>query len=57
MVVPNSETVLWNNTETLLKGVDYNIDYNIGTITFLSPRAKDPTAEITVSCDNYSMVV
>ena len=30
MVVPNSETVLYNNSEVLIKGIDYTIDYNIG---------------------------
>ena len=56
MVVPNSETVLYNNSEVLIKGIDYTIDYNIGAITWLSERAKDPTANITVSCDNYELI-
>ncbi len=36
------------NGKTLAKGKDYNIDYDIGQINFLSPEATDPTAELKI---------
>ena len=57
MVVPNSETVLYNNSEILIKGIDYTIDYNIGSITWMSIRAKDPTADITVSGSGITQII
>ena len=47
-IIPGSETVLIN-TEKMEKGRDYNIDYDRGTIKFLTPLAEDPGADIKVN--------
>ncbi len=36
------------NGKTLEENVDYTVDYDFGTVTFLSSEAKDPTAEIEI---------
>ncbi len=46
-VLEGSETVKLNG-EKLIKGTDYLINYQIGEISFISDRAKDPNANITV---------
>ncbi len=36
------------NGRTIEENVDYTVDYDFGTITFLTQEAKDPTAEIEI---------
>jgi hypothetical protein len=44
-----TEKLVLNKNITLLPNVDYEVLYETGQITLLSPRAKDPNAEIDVS--------
>jgi hypothetical protein len=46
-IIEGSETVTLNG-KTLVKGRDYNIDYDNGQINFLSQEATDPTAELKI---------
>jgi cell surface protein SprA len=46
-VIDGSEVVTLNG-KTLVKGSDYNIDYDNGQINFLSQEATDPTAELKI---------
>lgn len=46
-VIEGSEVVKLNG-RTLQRNKDYNIIYEVGTITFLTDEALDPTAEISV---------
>ena len=53
MIVENSEIVILNAEIELVKGVDYNIDYSSGTISFISELATQDGALITVTyCSN-----
>ena len=56
MIIENSETVLLNGSTRLIKGSDYSIDYFSGNLTLLSPRAIDPSAEITITYDQNELV-
>jgi cell surface protein SprA len=46
-ILDGSEVVKLNG-QVLTRGVDYNINYEFGEISFLSEAAHDPNAEITV---------
>ncbi len=46
-VIEGSETVYLNGTK-LERGKDYQIDYTLGQITFLTDEALDPTSEVKV---------
>lgn len=46
-VVPGSEVVTIDG-QKMTKGVDYEIDYDMGWIKFLNPQAENPNAEIKV---------
>ena len=48
MIVEGSEDVKLNGI-SLIKDVDYTIDYFSGTINFITPGATDPTADIEVT--------
>lgn len=43
-----SEVLTLNGSTILERGVDYDVTYSTGTIYLLSPRAKDPDADIQV---------
>ncbi len=55
MIVEGSEQVTLNG-RTLVKNVDYTIDYFSGTLNFLIPDALDPTANIQVSYEENELV-
>ncbi|MEW5700802.1 MAG: cell surface protein SprA [Candidatus Zixiibacteriota bacterium] len=46
-ILEGSEVVTYNNTR-LNRGSDYDIDYNIGEITFLRDEVLDATANVTI---------
>ena len=46
-ILDGSEVVTYNNTR-LNRGTDYEIDYDIGEVTFLRDEVLDPTATVTV---------
>jgi len=47
-ILEESETVTLNQ-QRMIRGVDYNIDYEIGQITFLNDRViNDPNADLTI---------
>ena len=46
-IIEGSEVVTLNG-KSLVKGKDYNIDYDNGQISFLSAEATDPTAELKI---------
>jgi cell surface protein SprA len=50
-IIEGSEVVKFGDGTILQRGVDYNINYNIGQITFLSQRATNPAANVTVDFD------
>ncbi|MEO7424945.1 MAG: cell surface protein SprA, partial [Fibrobacteria bacterium] len=45
----DTEKLVLNGSTVLVRGVDYEVLYETGQITLLSPRAKDPNADIDVS--------
>ena len=50
-IIENSEVVIYNGRQ-LTRGVDYNIDYESGTIVILNDEIlKDPNAQIKVTYD------
>jgi len=51
MILPGSVTVKINN-KTLTENVDYLVDYDFGTVTFLTPEGKDPDADIQIDYEN-----
>ncbi len=57
VILDGSETVKLNS-ETLIKGTDYIIDYNTGRLSFISDRARDPNANIRIDYERqpYFMV-
>jgi len=46
-ILEESETVTLSG-QRLIRGVDYQIDYEMGQITFLTDRALDPNADLTI---------
>jgi len=48
-IIDGSEVVKLQDGTILKKGVDYNINYDIGQITFISQRALDPGANVSVN--------
>jgi cell surface protein SprA len=48
-ITPGTEKLVRNGSEVLIKNVDYEVLYETGQITLISPRARDPNAEIDVS--------
>ncbi len=50
-VIEGSEVVKLGDGTVLRRGLDYNINYDIGQITFLSQEATNPAANITVDFD------
>ncbi len=47
-ILQNSETVTFNSAK-LIRNVDYQIDYELGQITFISDRVlNDPTGDLTI---------
>jgi hypothetical protein len=50
-LIEGSEVVRMGDGTILRRGVDYNINYDIGQITFLSDQALNPGANITVDFD------
>ncbi len=55
MIVPNSETVSLNGS-ILQKGVDYNINYDSGTIDFSNQQAMDPTANLVITYEENEII-
>ena len=55
MIVEGSET-LTDGNEVLLSGIDYRVDYNSGTLTLISDRAKNSSETLTVSYDRHEIV-
>jgi len=47
-ILEGSEVLTLNGSTRLVKGIDYDVQYQTGTITLLSDRAKNPSAEISV---------
>lgn len=47
-IIEGSEVVKLGDGTPLQRGVDYNINYDIGQITFISERANSPGANVTV---------
>jgi hypothetical protein len=47
-ILPGSEVLTIAGGTRLEKGVDYDVQYQTGTITLLSARARDPAADISV---------
>ena len=47
-IIQGSEVLTLNGSTRLTKGVDYDVQYQTGTITLLSSRARDPSADIQV---------
>ncbi|MDB5051586.1 MAG: hypothetical protein JWO30_4657 [Fibrobacteres bacterium] len=45
----DTEKLVLNGSTVLVRNVDYEVLYETGQITLLSPRAKDPNADIDVS--------
>ncbi|MDB5106633.1 MAG: hypothetical protein JWP91_4322 [Fibrobacteres bacterium] len=45
----DTEKLVRNGSEVLVRNVDYEVLYETGQITLLSPRAKDPNAKIDIS--------
>jgi hypothetical protein len=45
----DTEKLVRNKSEVLVRNVDYEVLYETGQITLLSPRAKDPNATIDIS--------
>lgn len=50
-IIEGSEVVKLGDGTVLQRGVDYNLNYDIGQITFLSQLATNPAANITVDFD------
>jgi hypothetical protein len=48
-ITPGTEKLVRNGSETLQRNVDYEVLYETGQITLISPRAKDPNADIAIS--------
>lgn len=48
-IEPGTEKLVRNGSEVLVRNVDYEVLYEQGQITLLSPRAKDPAAKIDIS--------
>jgi len=46
-IIENSEKITLNG-EVLQKGIDYNINYDFGQVTFLTDKATDPNADINI---------
>ncbi len=51
MILPGSVSVKVNNRE-LTENVDYLVDYDFGTVTFLTPEGKDPDSDIQINYEN-----
>lgn len=47
-ILEGSEVLTLNGSTRLEKGKDYDVQYQTGTITLLSERARDPSADIAV---------
>jgi hypothetical protein len=54
-IIQGSEVLTLNGSTKLQRGVDYDVQYQSGTITLLSPRARDASADIQVdySCTPF----
>jgi cell surface protein SprA len=50
-IIEGSEVVKLGDGTILQRGADYNINYDIGQITFISEQATNPAANITVDFD------
>ena len=55
MLIEGSEEVIQNSV-TLKRGLDYNIDYFTGTIVLLGDAANDPNAKLKVNYDKHELV-
>ena len=55
MIVEGSETVVLNGS-TLIRGVDYTIDYFTGTINFINPDAMLPGADINITYEENELI-
>ena len=54
MILPGSVRVRLNgNTKT--ENIDYLVDYDFGTVTFLTAEGRDPTSSIEISYENRPM--
>ena len=55
MIIEGSETLTYGS-QTLIKGVDYSIDYFTGTLTLISDKAKNNYDTIRISYDRNEIV-
>ena len=55
MIVKNSETITLNG-QTLKKGKDYTINYESGTVEFLTQDATDPTASLIITYEENEII-
>ena len=55
MIIEGSETLTYGS-QTLIKGVDYSIDYFTGTLTLISDKAKNNYDSIRISYDRNEIV-
>ena len=51
MILPGSVTVRVNGRE-LKENIDYLVDYDFGSVTFLTPEGKDPDSDIQINYEN-----
>lgn len=50
-LVDSSEVIVLNNTDTLTRGIDYNIEYNTGLVTFSNELPLTPDSKISYTYD------
>ena len=55
MIVEGSETVLLNGNP-LSRGIDYQIDYFSGTLTFINPDAMLPGADLNITYEENELI-
>ncbi|HVP36799.1 MAG TPA: cell surface protein SprA, partial [Terriglobales bacterium] len=55
-IIEGSEVVTLNG-KALVKGTDYNIDYDIGQIDFLTPEATNPTSDLKIDYEYAPFVM
>lgn len=52
--VPQGSVVVTSNGSTLIEGVDYTVDYQLGRVTIINQALKDSGAAINISMENQS---
>lgn len=52
--VPEGSVVVTSNGVTLIEGVDYTVDYQLGRVTIINQALKDSGAAINISMENQS---